>query len=66
MAPTLATQCSSMRRIPTLDDDVVIMCHSDLVGRDNRSTKRVRLGQKVLGEPVSEWYQIIKKPEKYI
>ena len=52
MALNLATQCTSMRTMPILDD-VVIMCPSDMIGWDNRGIKGVRLGQKVLGEPVS-------------
>ena len=42
--------------MPILDDDVVIMCPSDLIGCDNRGTKGVRLGHLVLGEPVSDYY----------
>ena len=44
---------SSLRTMPIIDDDVVIMCPSDMLGCDNRGTKGVRLGQLVLGEPVS-------------
>ena len=40
--------------MPILDDDVVRMCPSDMIGWDNRVTKGVRLGQLVLGEPVSD------------
>ena len=36
-----------------IDDDVVRMCSSDLIGCNNRGTKGVRLGQLVLGQPVS-------------
>ena len=39
MALTSATQCSSMRKRPIIDDDVVRMCPSDLIGLDNRCTK---------------------------
>ena len=53
MALTSANRFSSLRKMPVLDDDVVRMCLSDLVGCDNRGTKGVRLGQLVLGEPVS-------------
>ena len=34
---------SSLRTMPILDDDVVIMCPSDLIGCDNRGTKGVIL-----------------------
>ena len=37
-----------------LDDDVAIMCPSDLIVCDSIGTKGVRLGQLVLGEPVSD------------
>ena len=50
---TSATRCSSLITIPIIDDDVVRMCPSDLIGWDNRGTKGVRLVQLVLGEPVS-------------
>ena len=36
-----------------LDNDVVIMSPSDLIGCDNKGKKGVILGQLVLGEPVS-------------
>ena len=49
-----ATQFTSMITMPIIDDDVIIMCPSDLIGWDNRGTKGVRLGPKVLGEPVSD------------
>ena len=42
------------KKIPIIDDDVVKMCPSDLIGCDNRGTKGVRLGHLVLGEPVSD------------
>ena len=45
--------CNSLRTMAISDDDVVIMFPSDLIGCDNISTKGVRLGQLVLGEPVS-------------
>ena len=54
MALTPANICSSLRAMPILDDDVVRMCRSDLIGSDNRGTKGVRLGHLVLGEPVSD------------
>ena len=53
MALTSANIRSSLRKMPILDDDVVTMCPSDMIGCDNRGTKEVRLGQLVLGEPVS-------------
>ena len=53
MAVTSGNRCSSLRIMPILDDDVVIMCPSGLIGCDNRGTKGVILGQLVLGEPVS-------------
>ena len=53
MALTSANRCSSLRTMPIIDDDVVIMCPSDLIGYYNRGTKGVILGQLVLGEPVS-------------
>ena len=59
MAFTSVTKCSYVITMPILDDDVVIMCPSDLIGRDNRGTKGVRLGQKVLGEPVSDLYTVL-------
>ena len=36
--------------MPILDDDLVRMCPSDMIGLDNRCTKGVILGQKVLRE----------------
>ena len=54
MALTSANICSSLRTTPIIDDDVVIMFPSDLIGCDNRGTKGVRLGNLVLGEPVSD------------
>ena len=48
-----ATQCSSMITMSILDDNVFRMCPSDVIAWDNRGTKGVRLGQKVLEEPVS-------------
>ena len=48
------TQFYSMIKITIIDDDVVIICPTDLIGRDNIGTKGVRLGQKFLGEPVSD------------
>ena len=54
MALKSSTQCYYMRTMPIIDDDVVIMCPSDLIGRDNRGTKVVILGQKFLREPVSD------------
>ena len=56
MVHTSATKCSSMKLMPTLYDDVFIMCPSDLIGWDNIGAKGVRLGQKVLGEPVFDYY----------
>ena len=53
LALTSYNICSYLRTMPILDDDVIIMCPSDLIGCDNRGTKRVRLNQLVLGEPVS-------------
>ena len=48
MALISANRCSSLRTMPILDYDVVIMCLIDLIGCDNRGTKEVRLGQLVL------------------
>ena len=53
MALKSANICYYFRTITNIDDDVVRMCPSDLIGCDNRSTKGVRLGQLELGEPVS-------------
>ena len=39
--------------MPILDDDVVRMCPSGLIGCDNRGTKGFRLGHLVCIEPVS-------------
>ena len=36
MALTSSNRCSSLRIIPIINDDLVIMCPSDLVGYDNR------------------------------
>ena len=54
MALTSANICCSLRTIPIIDDDVVIMRPGDLIGCDNIGTKGVRLGHPVLGEPVSD------------
>ena len=54
MALTSANRCSSLRKIPIIDDDVVIMCPSDLIGCDNRGIKWVRLVHLLLEEPVSD------------
>ena len=54
MALAQANICSSLRKIPVLDDDVFIMFPSDLIGCDNRVTNGVILGQLVLGEPLSD------------
>ena len=54
VALTSANICSSLRTITILDDDVVIMYPSDLIGFDNRGTKGVRHGQLVLVELVSD------------
>ena len=54
MALKSATQCYSMRTIPIIDDDFIIMCPSDPIGWDNRGAKGVILGQKVHREPVSK------------
>ena len=42
--------------MPILDDYLVRIFPSDLIGCDNRGTKGVRLGKLVLGEPVSHCY----------
>ena len=47
-----------LRALPILDDYVVRMCPSDLIGLDNRRTKGFRLLQKVLKEPVSDLVRI--------
>ena len=49
---------TSLRTMTILDDDVVRMCPSDLIGCDNRGTKGVRLGHIVPGKPLSEKYCI--------
>ena len=54
MVLTSSIQSSSMITMPIIDDYVVKMCPSDLIGWDNRGTKGVRLGQKVIREPVSD------------
>ena len=54
MALTSDNRCSSLRKIPIIDDDVVRMCPSGLIGFDNRGIKEFRLGHLVLVEPVSE------------
>ena len=54
MALTSDNICSSLRTMPILDDDVVIIFPSYLIGWDNRGTKGVRLGQLVLREPLSD------------
>ena len=54
MALTSANQCSSMITMTIIDDNVVRMRPSDLIGKDNGGTKGVRLGQIVFGEPVSD------------
>ena len=41
-----------------LDNYVVKICPSDLIGCNNIGTKVVRLSQKVLGEPVSDYYPL--------
>ena len=51
---TSATQCYSMRKFSILEDDIVRICPSGLIGIDNRGTKGVVLGQKVFVEPVSD------------
>ena len=53
MELTSANICFSLRTMPILDNDFVIMCPSDLIGCDNRGTKGVRLVLLVLREPVS-------------
>ena len=54
VALTSANICSSLRTMPILDYDVVIIFPSDLIGCDNRVTKKVRLGHLLLGEPLSD------------
>ena len=56
MVLTPDNRCSSFRTVPILDNDVVIMCPSDLIGYDNRGTQGVRLVHLVLGEAVSDYY----------
>ena len=53
MALTSANRCSSLIKMLILNDDFVRTCPIDMIGYYNRSTKGVRLGQLVLGEPVS-------------
>ena len=43
-------------KIPIIDDDVVRICLSDMIGWDNKGTKGVILGQLVLKQPVSDYY----------
>ena len=45
---------SSLTTITILDDDVVRMCSSDLIGCDNRGKKGVILGHVFPREPVSD------------
>ena len=47
-------ESSSLRKMPILGDDFVRMRPSDMIECDNIGTKGVKLGQLVLGEPVSE------------
>ena len=61
MSLTSETQCSSMRTMPIIDDDVVRICPSDLIEWDNRGTKGVILGQKSPEEPVSDYYRHFTK-----
>ena len=56
MEVTSANRYSSLITISIIDDDVVIMCPSDKIGRDNRGIKGVRFSKKVLGEPVSDYW----------
>ena len=44
--------------MPILDDDVVRIYPIDMIGYDNIGKKGVRLGQLVLGEPVSHYYML--------
>ena len=44
----------SLITISILDDDIVIIFPSYPIGSDNRSTKGVRLGQRIFREPVSD------------
>ena len=53
MALKSANRCSSLRTMPIIDDDIVRMCPSDLIGCHNRGTNGVRLGQLVIREPIS-------------
>ena len=55
MALTSSKRCSFLRKIPILGDDVFIVFPSDMIGCDNINTKGVRLGELVLGEPVSDY-----------
>ena len=56
MEITSASQSYSMRTMPILDDDFFWMRPSDMIGWDIRVTQGVKYGQKVLGEPVSDYY----------
>ena len=49
-----------MRTMAVIYDDAVRMGPSDLIGWDNRGTKEVRLGQRVVGEPVYDYYNIFQ------
>ena len=48
----------SLRIMPILNDDVVIMCPSDLIGCYNLGTNGVIFCHLVTGEPVSDYYCI--------
>ena len=54
MALTSANICSSLITMPIIDDDVIKIYPSGMIGWDNRGKKGVRLGQLVLGEPVPD------------
>ena len=54
MALTSANRCSSLITMPNIDDDVVKICPTYLIGCNNRGTKGARLRHLVFGEPVSD------------
>ena len=56
MALTSANICYYLITVSIIDDNIVIMGPSDLIGCENIGTKGVRLGQLFLGEPVPEYY----------
>ena len=62
MALTSANICSSLRKMPIIDDDVIRMCPSDIIGCDNRGTKGIILGQLVLIRPGRRFAAAVARP----